>query len=245
MKRFLCFVVCLFLPGLVQAQTTQYSPFPNGMRVISGGTGVLLRNTPSLSGTCGTPAHTCTAADSIPPNTYGVIQPDPPVLDAGGWYWHRITFQYAGGVTGWVSAYPPYINMLSPPQMIEGVTMSVVADYIGPALTQAICINDGVNSAATLSLQPQSGGTTGSVQGTLLCAWGMPGIGNHKAVVKAVNNAGTMDSTEFQFAVNTAPTQVAPAAPSNLRITPLGGTTATQSLGGTTLPPEAPRPPAK
>lgn len=225
MRKMLCLLALVLIPVLADAQTQQYPPLPNGMR-IQVGQAVLARNTPSLSGTCGTPAHACTTADAIPSGTYGVIQPDAPVLDASGWYWQKITYQYAGGVTGWSSSYPPYIQQLSPPQMVQGIAVSVVGDYSGPALTSAICINDGVNSAAQMSLQPN--GTI--VSGTLLCGWGMPGVGNHKAVIKAVNNAGTADSTEFQFAVTTAPIQTPPNAPSNLRIAPATGATATQTL---------------
>jgi hypothetical protein len=153
----------------------------------------------------------------ILPNTYGVIQGDPPVLEAAGWYWEKITFD--NGINGWVTSYPPYINMLMPPQMIEGSSFNIIADYSGSALTQAICIFDGANSAATLQMQP----TTGGVTGTILCPWPKAGTGNHKAVVQAVNQSGTMPSAEFQFQVSAAVVQPIPSAPQNLRIGPASG----------------------
>jgi hypothetical protein len=217
-----CLVCILAVAGRASAQT-QYPPFPNGMRVQAGGSGVLPRNTPSANGTCGTDNHTCTAADAIVPGTYGVIQPDPPVLDPGGWYWSKVV--YDNGVTGWSSAYPPYLNMLSPPQMISGVDFNIVGDYAGPALVQGVCINDGVSSAAQLQLQVSASGQSG----TLICPLKAPGIGNHIAVIRAVNNAGTTPSTEFQFSVTAAAIPQPPAAPQGLRIAPTSMTT--QTLG--------------
>lgn len=198
--------------------STVYPPHPTGMRVFVGSAGTYARNTPSHTGQCGTPAHECGAADVVAPNTYGVIQNDPPVLDAGGWSWQNVLFDNA--IKGWVMAYPPNINMLSPPQMIAGVPFQIIADYTGSVLTQAVCINDGANSSATVQLSPFNGG----VQGTLLCPWPTAGIGNHKVVIHAVNGSGTMASPEFQFAVTNAPVVSSPAQPQNLRIGPSSGT---------------------
>lgn len=215
--RILLSCLCLLLVAPLQAQTTQYPPIPVGMRVQVGSGGVLPRNTPSLSGTCGTPPHACTQADAVPPNTYGVIQSDPFVSDPGGWYWERVVFD--NGQSGWTTAYPPYLNQLSPPQMVQGVSVTVVGDYNGPVLTSATCINDGLPSGAQLFLQP----TTGGQMGTIQCAWGMPAVGGHKGVIRAINSAGQADSSEFQFAVTAAPIPQPPAAPQNLRIAPQGG----------------------
>lgn len=238
----LAFAVALWTPYILYGQNpapttepppTQYPPLTPGMRVLTGAQGALPRNAPALTGQCGTPPHDCTTADVVAPNTYGVILPTAPVLDPAGWYWHSITFDTA--VTGWVSAYPPYINQLQPPQMIAGSSFNIVADYAGPSLTQAICIKDGVNTAATMQLQAV---TTG-VQGTLLCPWVDSGIGNHKVVITAVNGAGTMASAEFQFSVTSAPVPQPPSAPQSLRIAPLAGTT-TQRLQD--VKPAAPAP---
>lgn len=206
------------LPPEPGTTSTMYPPLPTGMRVFVGSSGTYARNTPSHTGQCGTPAHECAAADVVAPNTYGVVQNDPPVLDAGGWSWQRVQFDNA--ITGWVMSYPPNINTLSPPQMISGVPFQVIADYTGPVLTQAVCINDGANSPATVQLSPFNG----AVQGTLLCPWPTAGIGNHKVVIHAVNGSGTMASPEFQFAVTTAPVVASPAQPQNLRIGPASGT---------------------
>jgi hypothetical protein len=151
------------------------------------------------------------------PATFGVIQSDPPVLDPAGWYWSKINFD--NGISGWVSAYPPYINSLQPPQMIADVAFTIVADYNGPAITQGVCLNDGLSSAATLQLQVGATGQTGS----MICPQNKPGIGNHKVVVQAVNPAGTAASSEFQYSVTTAVTPMPPAPPANLRIGPIGG----------------------
>lgn len=207
------------LPPEPGTNTTQYPPLPTGMRVFVGTAGTYARNTPSHTGQCGTPPHECAAGDVLAPNTYGVVQNDPPVLDAGGWSWQNVLFDNA--IKGWVMAYPPNINTLSPPQMISGVPFQIIADYTGSVLTQAVCINDGANSPATVQLSPFSGG---GVQGTLLCPWPMAGIGNHKVVIHAVNGSGTMASPEFQFAVTSAPVVSSPAQPQNLRIGPASGT---------------------
>jgi hypothetical protein len=144
------------------------------------------------------------------------VQTDPPVLDPSGFYW--VKMQFDSGVSGWSSGYPPYLVALSPPQMIQGANFSIAGDYNGPAITQAVCIIDGVNSAAVLNLQPTSGGQ----QGTLICAVAAPAVGNHKAVIRTENNAGSAASPEFQYAVTSAPIPQPPNAPSNLRITPVG-----------------------
>jgi hypothetical protein len=204
-------------------QAVNYPPFTAGMR-IQVGQAVLPRNTPSLNGTCGSDNHPCSTGDAVPPSTFGVVQPDAPVLDPAGWYWSKIAFD--NGINGWVSAYPPYINPLTPPQMIAGSSFSVVGDYNGPALTQGVCINDGLASAATLQLQVNATGQ----QGTMICPQKAPGTGNHKIVVQAVNSAGTAASTEFQYSVTSAPIPVPPTAPSSLRIAPVGGATATQRI---------------
>jgi hypothetical protein len=249
--RALILAVLLLVPSLAVAQQspppdpipppTQYPPQPPGMRVIVGAQGALPRNEPSLAAMCGTPPHACTTADAVAANVYGVILADPPVLEPAGWYWQKITFDTA--VTGWVSAYPPYINLLQPNQMVAGSAFTIVGDYSGPSLTQAVCIKDGINSAATMQLQP----VTSGVQGVLLCPWSDAGIGNHKAAIIAVNGAGTMLSAEFQFSVTAAPVPTVPTAPQNLRIGPIAGTT-TQRLQDvkpatpTTAKPAAPAP---
>lgn len=204
-------------------QAVSYPPLPPGMRVIVGTPGVMVRNTPSLTSQCGTPPHDCTTADLAPANTYGVIQSDPAVLDTAGWSWQVVTFD--NGMTGWVSVLPPYINQLNPPQMVSGVPFQVVGDYMGPALTRGVCINDGANSEATMQLQA----TTGGVVGTLLCPWKDAGIGNHKVVIIAVNSTATVNSAEFQFNVTAAPVPSPPSQPQNLRIGPVSGIT-TQRL---------------
>lgn len=193
------------------AQTTPYGPFPNGMRVVVGAQGILVRNTPNY-GLCGNPPHECLAGDALPSGTYGVIQPDLPVLDASNlWYWTRVTF---GSVTGWVSAVPPYLNPLTPPQMNTGINFTLVADYNGPALTGSVCLIDGLQVTATRQLVASSAGQ----QGTIICPVNMPGIGNHKAVIQAINSVGTAGSTEFQFIVGTSPISQPPSAPMSLRI---------------------------
>jgi hypothetical protein len=193
------------------------------MRLIVGAQGVLARNTPSGTGTCGADNHVCTQADAILPNTYGVVQSDVPVLDPAGWYWVRVT--YESGQTGWSSGYPPFLNSLSPPQMVQGSSFRIVADYNGPALTSARCVSDGVQSDAVMQLQA----TTGGQMGTLQCTWKAPTVGNHIQVITAVNANGSAPSTEFQFSVTTAPVPPIPASPMNLRITQLTGTPVTTS----------------
>lgn len=217
--RLAVYVSAMLLLALsVFAQTV--APLPTGMRVVIGGTGALVRNAPNY-GTCGNPPHECLATDALPANTYGVVQSDAPVLDASGmWYWSRVLFDQ--GTVGWVSAVSPYINMLTPPQMVSGANITIGASY-GPApiLTQAVCILDGVSSPATMQLQNVtccSDNGPGHA-GMLLCPWPKAGIGNHKAVVKAINSKGTADSDEFQFAVTTVPIGVVPTQPSNVRIT--------------------------
>lgn len=211
-------------PQSVTPMAVTYAPFPAGMRVIVGSAGILVRNTPSLSGTCGEPPHACTTADAIQPNVYGVIQNDAPVLDAGGtFYWERVTFDT--GPTGWVTVSgPDRLASLNPPQMVSGVSFAVAGDYNGPALTQGECNVDGIASAATLNLQPVTGGQ----QGTLVCPINKPGVGNHKVAITARNLAGSATSAEFQFSVTTVAVPQRPNAPANLRITPTSGSTPTQ-----------------
>jgi len=192
------------------------------------GSPVLVRNTPSLNGTCGSDNHVCTAADAIPSGQYGVVQIDPPVFESAGWWCSRIA--YETGVTGWSSAYPPYLNQLTPPQMAQGFNFRVVGDYAGPGLTQGICINDGVQSAAVLNLQPQSGGT--GVTGTMSCAWTMPPIGNHITVIQGVNTVGPGPlSAEFQFSVTAKVVPQPPGTPQNLRIAPVSEGVTANTLG--------------
>lgn len=204
----------LLLANSVYSQTTQYPAYPAGMR-LQVGQAVLVRNTPSLSGTCGKDNHVCTTADAVPPGQYGVVQSDPPVFESAGWWWSRIAFE--NGITGWASAYPPYLQQLSPPEMAQGFSFRVVGDYSGPTLTQAVCISDGVNSAATMNLQFSGTGQ----MGTLSCLWTNPPIGNHIQVIRADNGAGQAPSTEFQFKVTAKATQPPPVPPANLRIGPV------------------------
>jgi hypothetical protein len=194
----------------------QYPSFPAGMRIVVGAQGVLVRNAPSLTAQCGMPPHDCTGADAVLAGVNGVIQADAPVYDQNGWWWSNVLFDT--GIRGWVSAFPPYINSLQPPQMATGFPFSVVGDYNGPTLDSAICINDGVNVAGVLNLQAIPGGT--GQQGTITCSWGKPAPGNHKAVIQAVNTAGVGTSQEFQFAVSTQVVQQVPTTPGNLRIGP-------------------------
>jgi hypothetical protein len=220
-RGFSVLLVAAWLSTLVQSQTPPYGPFQNGMRVVIGGTGALVRLTPNY-GPCGPVPHECLTTDALPPSTYGVVQPDTPVLDAGGtWYWSRVTFDQ--GTTGWVSALPPYLNPLVPPQLIVGIPFNIVASYgPGPILTSAVCINDGLTSAATMQLQSVTccSDNGPGQQGTLTCPWPKAGVGNHKVVIQAINSKGTADSEEFQFAITTAPVGQAPTTPNNIRITP-------------------------
>jgi hypothetical protein len=210
----------LGLAAMGAAQVVTPVPLPTGMRVVVGGSGVLVRNAPNY-GTCGSPPHECLATDALPPNTFGVVLADAPVLETGGkWYWSRVQFDQ--GALGWVSAISPYINMLTPPQMVSGAIFSIGASYgPGPILTQAVCILDGVNSPATMQLQNVtccSDNGPGHA-GTLLCPWPKAGLGNHKAVVQAVNSKGTAASEEFQFSVTSAPLSLPPTQPGNMRLT--------------------------
>lgn len=207
------------LVGSLAEGQTNYPPLPPGMRVITGSQGAIPRNTPSLNGTCGTNNHACTSADAVAPNTYGVVQSDTAVADPAGWYWVRVQFSTAA--IGWVTGYPPYINQLSPPQMIVGSSFRVVGDYTGPVLTSARCINDGVNSNATMALQPGPSGQ----QGTIQCPWTNVPIGNHISAMILTNDAGSSPSVELQFSVTSAPTPPVPVSPSGLRITPSTGPT--------------------
>jgi hypothetical protein len=206
--------ILLLLAGIANAQTTQYPPYPAGMRLQVGSGGVLPRNTPSLTGTCGKDNHVCTPSDAIPPGIFGVVQSNPPVFEAAGWWW--IMVNYENGINGWSSGYPPYLNMTSPPQMAQGFSFRVAGDYSGPTLTSGRCYNDGVVSNATLNLQAQGTGQTG----TMSCLWTTPPNGNHIAVIEAINNAGTMKSSDFQFSVTAQAVPQPPVAPSNLRIAP-------------------------
>jgi hypothetical protein len=216
-------VLVLFLISLIclanqaRAQTSQYPPYPAGMRLVVGGSGVYARSIPSLTGNCGTgEGHPCAAADVIPPGVYGIVQNDPPVFEAAGWWWVRVV--YDNKITGWSTGYPPYLNQLVPPQMALGFSFRVAGDYTGPTLTEGRCISDGVQSAASLNLQPQSGGT--GQTGTMSCLWTTPPVGNHIAVIQAINAVGTSNSTEFQFAVTMQAVPQPPNAPVNLRIAP-------------------------
>jgi hypothetical protein len=191
---------------------TTYPLYPPGMRVVTGAQGAMPRLQPSINAMCGEPAHTCTQADVVLPNTYGVIGTQAPVRDTAGWYWNYIVF--ASGREGWTTAYPPYINALSPPQMVVGSSFQVVGDYLGPVLTAARCISDGVTSDGVLNLQPDAAGQ----RGTLHCPWTKPPLGNHIAVLQAVNTQGTSLSTELQFSITNAPAPPIPQAPTNLRI---------------------------
>lgn len=222
--RLIIALLAIFLaPELAAAQSPQPSPpYPNGMRIVVGVDGSIPRNGPW--GTCGTDNHACGTADQQPVGTYAFVLPDAPILDTGGaFYWIRVTYATAtasGILTGWSRSAPPYLAMLTPPQMISGIAFNVQADYLGPVLTQAICINDGTNSPATMQLQSVTlpDGKTPGQQGTLRCPWPKAGTGNHKVVVKAVNGQGTADSTEFQFVVTDTPIPQPPAMPNNLRI---------------------------
>jgi hypothetical protein len=218
--RVISFTSLTLALGLIASAQTQYPPFPAGMRLVVGGSGALPRNTPSISGTCGKDNHACTAADAIVPGVYGVVQNDPPVFEPAGWWWVNVT--YENGITGWTSGYPPYLNALTPPQMAQGFNFRVVGDYNGPNLTSARCINDGVQSDATMNLQAITGGL--GQTGTLSCLWNAPANGNHIAVIQAINNVATVPSTEFQFSVTAQVVPQAPNAPSNLRIGPQSGT---------------------
>lgn len=203
-----------------QTPPPSYPLYPPGMRVFAGSGSALVRNTPSLTSQCGTPPHECTAADSAPPNTNGVVQSDPAVLDPAGWWWIRVQFE--NGMAGWVSGYPPFVMSFTPPQLVQGTSFRIVGDYNGPVLTGARCISDGLQSDAIMQLQPNSAGQ----QGILICGWTTPGLGNHTQVISAVNANGTTPSTEFQFSITTAPLPPIPTAPMNLRINPATGTPA-------------------
>lgn len=215
--RFRFFALIMLSSSSVLAQTAPYLPYANGMRVVVGGQGALLRAAP-LTYTCSQPPVECTQRDVIAPNTYGVVQSDAPVLDAGNnWYWLRVIFDAStanGQNTGWVSAIPPYVNSLNPPQMVPNVSFQLVANYDGPALTGAVCLIDGQSFPATRQLVASVLGQ----QGTLLCPASMPGVGGHKAVIQAINSVGTAGSTEFQYEVTTSPTTQPPTMPMNLRI---------------------------
>ena len=215
--RFITIALILIAAHEVSAQGTPIPPYPNGMRLIVATGGSIPRNGPW--GTCGTDNHPCGAADSQVANTYAFVLPDAPVLDTGGlFYWIRVT--YDTGPTGWSRSDPMFLMALTPNQMIAGISFNVAASYDGASLTQAVCINDGANSPANMQLQPFTlpDGVTPGQRGTLLCPWPKAGIGNHKVVIKAVNGQGTADSSEFQFAVTTAPIPQPPAAPTNVRI---------------------------
>lgn len=210
---------------LLSGQTTPPPPFPRGMRVIVGSDGSLPRLGPW--GMCGTPAHACGTADTQPPGAYGVVEADAPILDTGGaFYWQRVTYEAptTSGITvGWSRAIAPYLLMLTPPQMISGIPFYVMASYgPGPILTDARCINDGVNNPAAMQLQATTccaDNGPGQV-GSLVCSWPSAGVGNHKVVIQAINSKGTAQSDEFQFAVTTVPQAQPPTKPTNMRIVP-------------------------
>lgn len=220
MRRVAALMVLLLVAVDAVAQTSYPAPYPAGMRV-QVAQAALARNTPSLTGTCGADNHPCTAVDAILPGVFGVVLTDAPVLDAAGFWWLRVTFDTQ--VTGWVSAYPPFLITLTPPEMIAGSSFRIAADYTGPPLTAGRCLYDGLQVTATLALQPS--GT--SVSGTIQCAvWDKPPVGNHIAVVQAINlgkdgATQTTPSTEFQFIVTDSPKPLPPTAPSNLRIGPV------------------------
>lgn len=232
-------LISLAVTSNAQAPTTQYPPFPPGMRLISGAQGVLLRNDPSLSSLCGMPPHECLIGDATLPGVYGIVQSNPPVFDASGWWWVYMIME--DKKQGWASGYPPYLNPLTPPQMAQGFSFRVVGDYNGPTLTGSRCISDGVQSDAVMSLQASGTGQ----MGTLSCLWTTPAVGNHIAVINATNANGTTPSTEFQFAVTAQAIPQIPSSPQNLRIGPTSstGTAATAFKPG--LPPEAPTAPTK
>jgi hypothetical protein len=227
MRKAFVFMLLVGVAAASRAQTVPApAPYPIGMRIIVGAGGSVPRNAPSIpNGGCGADNHNpCLATDSLPEGTYAVVNNNPPVLDVGGaFYWINVTYNpgAANQIAGWSRSIPPFLNMLTPPQMASGVAFSIVANY-GPApvLTNAVCINDGVNSAATMQLQSTtccSDNGPGHV-GTLLCPWPTAGVGNHKVVIQAVNKQGTAASNEFQFAVTTAPVIGPPTAPSTIRI---------------------------
>lgn len=222
MRRLVLTTLLFLTAQAALAQQAYPPPYPAGMRVVVGGQGALARNTPSMAGLCGEPPHPCTTADAVLPGVYGVVQADAPVLDPGGFYWLRVT--YDSQVTGWSSAYPPFVNMMVPPQMVAGSSFRIVGDYLnGPPLTAGRCLYDGLQVPATLSLQPSGANVTG----TILCdQWVKPVVGNHIGVIQAVNlgEGGvtqTTPSTEFQFVVSESPKPLPPLAPSNLRIAPV------------------------
>jgi hypothetical protein len=222
-----CLVLLLFMVDVpLIAQTSYPQPYPAGMRVQVTGQGALARNTPSLSGLCGADSHPCGATDVVLPGVFGVVQNDPPVLDTAGFWWLRVTFDTQ--VTGWVTAYPPFLITLNPPQMVAGASFRIGADYSGPPLTEARCLYDGLQVTGSLALQP-SGAT---VSGTIQCAlWDKPPVGNHIAVVQAVNlgetgATQTTPSAEFQVIVTDSPKPTPPTAPANLRIMPVNPPTA-------------------
>ena len=181
---------------------------------MAGMSGALARNTPSLTGTCGSDNHQCTDADVIPANTQGTVQKDPPVAEPAGWSWVKVIFD--SGVNGWVSGYPPYVVQLTPPTMVSGSVFKVVGDYNGATVTTGNCIQDGVNSNATLSLQPSG---TNTFTGTVQCPMPPQGLGNHIVVLRVNNANGSASSNEFQYAmVSEANPNSPPTKPTNLRI---------------------------
>lgn len=211
---------------LLTGQTTvPPPPYPRGMRIIVGSDGSAVRNGPW--GTCGADNHACVAGDSQPPGTYGVVEADAPILDTGGaFYWIRVTYEKpttTGLTVGWGRSISPFLLMLTPPQMISGIPFYVMASYgPGPILTDARCINDGVNQPSAMQLQPTTccaDNGPGQV-GSLVCSWPSAGVGNHKVVIQAINSKGTAQSDEFQFAVTTAPQAQPPTKPTNMRIVP-------------------------
>lgn len=215
--RYLIIPLVLISVSVVNAQTTPPPPYPNGMRLIVAPGGSIPRNAPW--GTCGTDNHTCTGADSQVANTYAYVLPDAPILDTGGlFFWIKV--QYDTGPMGWSRSDPTFLLTLTPNQIIAGVSFNIAGNYNGPVLTQAICINDGLNSPANMQLQPitLSDGITPGQTGMLVCPWPKAGIGNHIVVIKAVNDKGTADSAEFQFAVTSVPVPQPPTAPTNVRI---------------------------
>jgi hypothetical protein len=220
MRGLLCLLLTVVTVGAVEAQTLA-RPYPTGMRVVVGPDGSVPRNAPW--GTCGTDNHQCIAGDSVAPGVYAVVQADAPILDSGGmFYWIRVIYAQpspSGLTQGWSRAIPPFLAMLTPPQMTEGVAFTIMADYLGPTLTQGVCINDGAGVAATLALKATTlaDGSPGQI-GSMSCPWPKAGLGNHKVVVQALNTYGTTAAPEFQFIVSTSPILQPPVAPTNVRI---------------------------
>src|SRR5678815_2527230 len=123
----------VFVLGMQTAVVT-YPAYPAGMRVAAGAQGALARTNPALNSGCGGDNHPCTDKDVIPAKTMGTVMSDAPVYESAGWWWSRIAFD--NGVTGWASGYPPYIETLTPPTMMQSSNFIVVGDYSGSTVTE-------------------------------------------------------------------------------------------------------------